>query len=66
MLKNKINKAKTADDLWKARIEWDDLFSSSQKNPSPDAAGSVTKANKLRLSVRNKMNNQLDDVVSSQ
>lgn len=66
VLKNKINKAKTADDLWKARIEWDDLFSSSQKNPSPDAAGSVTKANKLRLSVRNKMNNQLDDVVSSQ
>lgn len=66
ILKNKINKAKTANDLWKARIEWDDLFSASQKNPSPDAAGSVQKANKLRQSVRNKMNSQLDDVVSSQ
>ena len=33
ILKNKINKAKTANDLWKARIEWDDLFSQAQKNP---------------------------------
>jgi len=66
VLKNKINKAKTADDLWKARIEWDDLFSNAQKNPTPDAAGSTLKANKLWTSVRNKMNNQLDDVVSSQ
>lgn len=65
-LKNKIPKAKTADDLWKIRMEWDDLFSEAQKNATDVSGASTRKAKALRQSVRNILNNQLDDVVSSQ
>jgi len=65
-LKNKIPKAKTADDLWKIRIEWDDLFSQAQKNATDISAPTTRKAQELRQSVRKIMNNELDDVVSSQ
>jgi len=65
-LKAKIPQAKSADDLWKIRIEWDDLFSSAQKNLATNPAPTTAKANRLRQSVRRIMNDELDDVVRSQ
>ncbi len=65
-LKVKIPKAKTADDLWKIRMEWDDLFSEAQKNLTQSPAPSTAKANRLRQSVRKILNDELDDVVSNQ
>ena len=65
-LKVKIPKAKTADDLWKIRMEWDDLFSEAQKNLTQSPAPSTAKANRLRQSVRKILNDELDDVVNSQ
>lgn len=65
-LKAKIPQAKSADDLWKIRIEWDDLFSNAQKNLATNPAPTTAKANRLRQSVRRIMNDELDDVVRSQ
>lgn len=65
-MKAKIPQAKSADDLWKIRIEWDDLFSNAQKNLATNPAPTTAKANRLRQSVRRIMNDELDDVVRSQ
>lgn len=65
-LKNKIPKAKTANDLWKIRQERDALFSQAQKNLSANPAPSTAKANRLRQSVRKIMNDNLDELVQWQ
>lgn len=44
VLKSKIPKAKSADDLWKIRMEWDDLFSEAQKNATDISAPTTRKA----------------------
>lgn len=65
-LKNKIPKAKTANDLWKIRIERDDLFSNAQKNATDASSSSARKAQTLRQSVRRIMNDNLDEMVQTQ
>lgn len=64
-LSKSIDNAKTADDLWKARVAWDKIFSQTQKQGS-QATGQTGKAYKLWKSVRDTMNNNLDEIVSKQ
>jgi hypothetical protein len=55
-----INKARTADDLWKIRTNFDKLFPDSVKNPQNFQAETL---NSLWKDIRNQMNDVLDDIV---
>ena len=61
-----IDNAKTADDIWQARIKRDKLFSTSVKQATDISAPTTRKANTLWKVVRDLMNESLDDVVTKQ
>lgn len=59
---NDVKVAKTADDIWRARIEFDNLFPESVKTFKPTSFQAETLRG-LRQDIRWQMNNGLDNIV---